>query len=53
MNHVIPMSPPVVSQVQESHVAPHFAYLDLMNGIVSLMMLLVSCGVDAAANGVT
>ena len=47
------MPVPMLSYDQESHVAPEFNHLDLMNAIVPLIMPLVLCDANAAINGIT
>ena len=43
----------MVSHDQKSHVSPYVNNLDLMNVMVSFMMLSAACDVDASAIGVT
>ena len=51
-HHVTPVMMPMASHNQNSHVAPHFNYLNLRNAVGPLMMLLASCNIDASANGI-
>ena len=37
---------------QKGHVTPDFNSLNVRNAVVSFMMLLISCGTDASANGI-
>ena len=43
----------MASHDPESHVAPHFDYLDLRNILLPLIMPLVSCDTDTSINGIT
>ena len=43
---------PVASHDQKSNFAPHFSCLNILNAVISMMMLMASCDTDACVNSI-